>query len=84
MAIPAHDASIHLWVICDLSILSPHYFSSRCDHSQLTNIHFDDRSFGKYTQRCIERGLRVLLYTNDGKLEGRFQLWMCYIRFLVA
>lgn len=45
----------------DLCPFTPNDLSSSCHHTQLTDIDFDDRSFGQNTELSIHGILRVLL-----------------------
>lgn len=47
------DTPIILRVVCDLCILAPYHFATRCDQSQLTDIDLNDGSLCNDPQRSI-------------------------------
>lgn len=79
----AHDASVHLWIVGDLSVLSPNDLSSGRNHTELADIDFEDGALCENSKGCVEGRLRVLLDADDGKLEGRLELWMGNVGLLV-
>ena len=65
-----------------LRIFAPHNFTSLCDQSQFTHIHFNDGSLC-YTAECGKQSrLRVLLHTKNIEIKGTFQLRMGNVCFL--
>ena len=62
--------------------LTPHNFATLSYKSQFTNIDLNDGAFGDHTELCVQWGLRVLLDTNERKMEGSFELGMSYMCLL--
>lgn len=52
----------------------PDDLSSSSDHTQLADVDLDDGTLGHHSQLRVKGRLRVLLHSDDGELEGGFQV----------
>jgi hypothetical protein len=58
----------------DRVLTRPDDLSSGSDHTQLADVDLDDGTLGHHSQLRVKGRLRVLLYSDDGELEGGFQV----------
>jgi hypothetical protein len=58
----------------DPVLTRPDNLSSGSDHTQLADVDLDDGTLGHHSQLRVKGRLRVLLYSDDGELEGGFQV----------
>ena len=76
------NATVVFWVVRDLSIFAEDDFSSCCNHPQLRDIDFNNRSLRHDAKLRVHGRLRVLFDTQYLELESGFQIgWKQEIRY---
>jgi len=76
------DASIILWVVSDLCILSPDNLTTGGDKAELRDVHLNHCSLGDDTELGEKGRAGVLLNPDNGQLEGGLQLRVCHVGLL--